>query len=358
MTEQPSTTSTPRRFTPLGIIFAALGTLLFAYYIWRAGPRDIWQNMRSLGAGFLLVLAISGVRPLVRAFAWTRCFEAPQRLRWRDALRAYLAGDALGNVMPLGIVVSEPTKAALVRDRVPLSAAVAAIAIENLFYSLSVALFILAGLVSLLLSFPLPQKLRIVCLCAVAGVLFIIVCGYVVIWRQWKFVSRALEFLYVRRIARGWLETRRVKIAAVEARIYGFYARNRTRFLPIILLEACFHLAGVMENYVTLYFISPVRPTWLAAFVLESVNRVINVIFKFIPLRVGVDEAGTGLFTKALQLGTTSGVTLAIIRKARVVVWTAVGVVLLVRQGLSLRNAAAQISMEKAQLKEALKAER
>src|SRR5205085_6308342 len=133
MTDETTTPSTPRRITPAGIIFAALGTLLFVYYVWRAGPRDIWQNMRHLGAGFLLVLLISAVRPIVRALAWTSCFEAPHRLRWRDALRAYLAGDALGNVMPLGIVVSEPTKAALVRDRVPLSASVAAIAVEILF---------------------------------------------------------------------------------------------------------------------------------------------------------------------------------------------------------------------------------
>src|SRR5205085_10612476 len=198
MTDQTTThnaPSTPRRFTPAGIIFAALGTLLFAYYVWRAGPRDIWQNMRELGAGFLLVLLISAVRPIVRALAWTSCFEAPHRLRWRDALRAYLAGDALGNVMPLGIVVSEPTKAALVRDRVPLSAAIAAIAVENLFYSLSVALFIAAGMITVLLSFPLPAKLRYVCVGALAGVGVFILSGYFIIRFEWRFVSRLLEFL-------------------------------------------------------------------------------------------------------------------------------------------------------------------
>src|SRR3989440_12134544 len=157
------TESTTRRFTPAGILFAALGLLLFGYYIWHADPRAIWQNMLNLGAGFIFVLLISAVRPLVRSLAWMRCFEAPHALRLRDALRAYLAGDALGNVMPLGIVVSEPTKAALVRDRVPLSAAIAAIAVENLFYSLSVALFIAAGMITVLLSFPLPAKLRYVC---------------------------------------------------------------------------------------------------------------------------------------------------------------------------------------------------
>jgi hypothetical protein len=74
--------------------------------------------------------------------------------------------------------------------------------------------------------------------------------------------------------------------------------------------------------------------------VLESVNRVINVVFKFVPMRVGVDEAGTSIFTKVLRFGDTAGVTLAIVRKARVIVWTGVGVALLVRRGLSVRGAA------------------
>ncbi len=361
MTDETTPTNNSRRLTPTGIIFAVLGMMLFAYYIWRAGPQAIWQNMLDLGAGFLLVLLISAVRPLVRSCAWTLCFEAPHRLRLRDALRAYLAGDALGNVMPLGIVVSEPTKAALVRDRVPLSASIAALAVENLFYSLSVALFIFAGTCALLLSFPLPQKLRFACMGVLAGVVVIIVFGFVVVRRQWKFVSSVLNFLYGRGVARNWLEARRGRVAAIEERIYGFYARNQTRFLPILLLDACFHLAGVVEVYATLYFIAPAPPTWLAAFVLESVNRVINVIFKFVPMRVGVDEAGTGMFTKALQFGTTSGVSLAIVRKARVVVWTAIGVMLLVRQGLSPRavvtDAQASLAREQLRLKEMMNTE-
>jgi hypothetical protein len=343
MTAQTTAARTNGRFRPLGLVFALLGVLLFAYYVWRADPRAIWQNMLDLGAGFLLVLLVSSARPLVRAAAWTRCFEAPYRVRLRDALRAYLAGDALGSVLPLGMLVSEPTKAAFVRDRVPLGAAVAAVAVENLFYSLSVSLFILAGLCALLLSFPLPPKLRLACAVGVGVVVVVILFGFLLVRRQWKFASRLLEFLYVRGVGRNWLESRRGRVAAVEARIYGFYERNRGRFLPILALEACFHLAGVVEVYTTLYFISTqARPTWLAAFVLESVNRIINVIFKFVPMRVGVDEAGTGLFTKALQFGTTSGVSLAIVRKARVIVWTAVGVVLLVRRGLSPTAIAAE----------------
>ncbi len=50
----------------------------------------------------------------------------------------------------------------------------------------------------------------------------------------------------------------------LEERVYGFYERNQRRFLSIFLLDLCFHLAGVLEIYTTLWFISPVAPTLTA----------------------------------------------------------------------------------------------
>ena len=332
------------KFAPAGIIFAVGGTLLFAYYVWKAGPQSILANITQLGAGFVVVLAISAVRPLVRSLAWTRCFEGGVRLRLRDALRAYVAGDALGSLTPFGMIVSEPAKAAFVRERVPIVAAISALAVENLFYMLSVALFVFAGTAALLLSFPLNAKLRIASYATLGVVVVFIFCGYLMVRQRWRILSGLFAMLHGRGIARRFVEARRERIHAIEDRIYGFYEHHRSRFLSILSLEACFHLAGVAEVYATLYFILGAPPSFgelaLASFVLESVNRVINVIFKFVPMRVGVDEAGTGLFTKVLKFGTTVGVTLAIVRKARVIVWTAIGVVVLVRRGLSLRSMA------------------
>lgn len=342
MNQQRPQHSRTKKFTPLGIIFAVAGLLLFVYFVRKAGIGQIWANLQQLGPlGFLLILLLSAARPVVRCLAWTRCFEAPHSLRFRDAFNAYLIGDTMGNLVPLGIFVSEPTKAALVRERVPLVAGLSALAVENLFYSLSVMLFIFSGTAAMLLSFPLTKGLRTVSFIILIGVLAIIPLGFLVIRKQWKFLSGTLEFLYGRGIGRRFLETKRERVSSLEDRIYGFYQRNSSRFLQIMLCEACFHLAGVAEVYLTLYFIID-KPTLLSAFVLESVNRVINVVFKFVPMRVGVDEAGSGWVTKVLTLGLASGTTLAIIRKARVLFWTAVGVALLVRRGLSVRAVAKQ----------------
>ncbi len=328
-----------RRLAPLGIIFALLGLLLFAYFIKKAGLTEIVAGIRRLGAGFALILAISSVRHLVRSLAWTRCFEPPYRLRFRDALAARLMGDALGNIIPLAsVAVSEPSKAVFVKDRVPLIAGLSALAVENIFYSLSVALFILSGTTTLLLTFSLPKALRYATIGALATTLVILPLGYFVIRREWKFLSGTLGLLSNRGIARKWMTKMTPRAETLEQRVYGFYKRNQSSFLIIFALELVFHLTGVAEIYTTLTYISPIAPTFLTAFILESVNRIINVAFKFVPLRTGVDEAGTGMLSKVLGFTTTIGVTLAIVRKARDIFWAAVGVALLFYKGFSLRR--------------------
>ncbi len=328
-----------RNLAPVGIIFALLGLLLFAYFVKKAGLIEITAGIGRLGAGFVLILAISSIRQIVRSLAWIKCFEQPFRLRFRDALAARIMGDALGNIIPLAsVAVSEPSKAVFVKDRVPLMVALSALAVENIFYSLSVAIFIFSGTATLLLTFSLPKPLRYVSLGALATTLVIMPLVYFLIRRQWRFLSATLGLLGNRGIARNWMTRMTPRAATLEQRIYGFYERNQASFLSIFVLESVFHLAGVIEIYVTLSYISPIAPTLLTAFILESVNRIINVVFKFVPLRTGVDEAGTGMLSKVLGFTTAIGVTLAIVRKGRDIFWAAIGVALLLHKGFSLRR--------------------
>src|SRR5215207_5789974 len=188
--------SRSRRFAPLGIIFGLVGLLLFAYFVNRAGVGEILSNIQRLGAGFVLILAISSTRYIVRALAWTRCIEPPYRLPFRDAFAARLMGDALGNIIPfVSAAVSEPSKAVFVKDRVPLMVGLSALAVENIFYALSVALFIFSGTATLLLTFSLPKALRYASIGALATTVVIIPLAYLIIRRQARFLSAALGFL-------------------------------------------------------------------------------------------------------------------------------------------------------------------
>ena len=327
------------RFAPLGIVFGLLGLLLFAYFVRRAGLGEITSGIQRLGFGFILILAISSLRYVVRSLAWMRCVEAPHRLPFRDAVAARLMGDALGNIIPFAsVAVSEPSKAVFVKDRVPLLVGLSALAVENIFYALSVALFIFAGTATLLLSFTLPKGLRYASIAALITTLLIIPAGYFLLRSESKFLSGTLKFFGRHGVAPKLVAKIAPRLQALEERIFGFYQRSRQSFLSIFALDICFHLAGVAEIYATLSFISPIAPSLRQAFILESVNRIINVAFKFIPLRAGVDEGGTGQVSKVLGFAPQIGVTLAIIRKGRDLFWSAIGLVLIWKKGLSLRK--------------------
>ena len=339
-TDNPQVANNRRRkFAPLGIIFGVLGLALFIYFVQKAGVAEITAGIGRLGPAFLLVVAISAIRYIVRSLAWTKCIEAPHKLPFRDAVQARLMGDALGNIIPLAsVAVSEPSKAVFVRHRLPLIIGLSSLAIENIFYSLSVALFIFSGTATLLLTFSMPKALRYASIGALVVTLIMAPLVFFLVRRQWKFFSGSLGFLSRRGIARNWMDKMVPRAETLEERIYGFYERNRTSFLTIFALEFAFHLAGVLEIYTTLYFISPIKPTLLTAFILESVNRIINVTFKFVPLRTGVDEAGTGMLSKVLGLTTAIGVTLAIVRKGGDLFWSSLGVILILKRGFSLRG--------------------
>jgi hypothetical protein len=312
------------RLTPIGLIVLSVGALLFLYLIKSAGVGQIAAGIRDLGFGFILILAISSIRHIVRSIAWMLCVEAPNRLGFRDAFRARLMGDAIGNILPFAnFIVSEPAKPALIRDRIPLMAGFSSMVVENIFYSISVVIFVSCGMAAVLLNFSQSKSLRLISLITLGVIAVVVALGVVFIWSEVRVASRILSLLPDRRVDPKWLERAR----AVEDIVYGFYRRHRARFLPILILEGSFHLAGVAEIYVTLLFISPGHPpTFFAAFILESVNRLITMVFKFVPLRLGVDEAGTGKVSQLLQFTEPAGVTLAIVRKARDLCWTMVGI--------------------------------
>src|SRR5260221_2641129 len=51
-----------------------------------------------------------------------------------------------------------------------------------------------------------------------------------------------------------------------------------------------------------------------------------NFVFGFGPARIGSDEGRTEIILKSLGFAAAAGVTLAIVRKAAIIVWTVIGV--------------------------------
>src|SRR6267142_4018145 len=148
-----------------GLRFAALaagvlGALLFFWSIRAAGVAGVLDGASRVGWWFVVICWFGGIRYLLRAVAWRMCLDDPRRLPLVAAFRATVMGDALGNVTPFGVLISEPSKVAFVRRRVGAGAAISAVTIENLFYIASVVTVFVCGASALLLSFDVGITLR------------------------------------------------------------------------------------------------------------------------------------------------------------------------------------------------------
>jgi hypothetical protein len=328
-----------RRLKVIGLILTVGGIALFAYFIYLEGISDIAADIARFGwAGFVAILGFYFLRILSRAAAWKLSVYEPYALTLRETITAVIIGESLSALIPLGILISGTSKAVAVRRHVPLVVGLSSVATENLFYSIVTSLFLILGAITFLRTFQLDEAWVLTLDVLIGIIIAVVIFIVVMVIRQWHFASGTCEWLYAHGIGRRFLEHGRLHVRLFENLIYGFYRRYPRRFLPICGLETAFHLLGVVEAYFILGFISQLGSTWLSAFLLESVSRLILIVFKLIPFLVGVDEAGAQFVTEVLGLGAGVGITLAIIRKGRVLFWTAVGLSLIVKRGLSLKE--------------------
>ena len=327
------------RLKVLGTVLTIGGIALFAYFVYSTGVEEIASNIANFGwLGFGVILCIYGLRIGMRSLAWTLSVYDPYSLRLRDAVPAVIIGEAMSSMIPLGILISGTAKAVAVRKRVPLVVGLSSVATENLFYSFTTSVFLIMGALTFARGFSLDDATRLTIDFLVGLIVAIIMFLLLLIIQQWHFASEACERIY----RRGWfphlLEHGRMQVRLFENLIYGFYRRHPNRFLPIIVAESIFHLLGVIEVWFILTRIVGPAGQLLNAFLLESVSRLITIVFKLIPFVIGVDEAGAQFVAETVALTASIGITLAIIRKGRILFWTAIGLILIVKRGLSVRE--------------------
>jgi hypothetical protein len=108
--------------------------------------------------------------------------------------------------------------------------------------------------------------------------------------------------------------------------VLAFSTEQRGRLVQVYCLGLSFHALAVLEVFLTLRWVLGDRsPTLEQAIVFEALNRVVTVAFKFVPFRVGVDEAASGGVAPMMAVNPVAAVTLAVVRKVRSLVWTGIG---------------------------------
>jgi hypothetical protein len=312
----------------LAALAVVLGTALLVWQVRETGTDNILRGMAAvgwMGAGGILLLSF--FRFVVRSTGWSALIagETPPG----RALAAMLVGEALGSLTPLSFVVSEPAKAAFLaskRGGVTTGAALAALAAETFIFGVSVAIYIILGAATLLYVYPVDEGLRMAGLWALAG-MSAALCGAA--WMAWH--KPALASALIRRVPLKPAAAFADRVNAFERSAYGSTMHDSARVGVVIACATLFHLLSYLELWLTLWLITG-ESLPAAAFVLDTVGRLTNVLFKVIPLQLGVLQVGSELVARAMALPPGVGVTVALVRTVRVLFWSSIGVGLLARR--------------------------
>ncbi len=318
MTTSPGS-NPPRRTRALrwwsGLLLVA-GIILFALILSRESPDEVLAACLTAGPGFLLVL----IAPLgyfaLHTWGWLVLMPGARPGFWK-ALHAYIASQALDELG--GGVLGEPLKVFVVPgDRTD---GIAAVTLDNL--SLIVSLGLYLGLGGLLLSamdvrtIPLgefaPTVLAVLGAAAVIGALFLL--GPELLGRP-----------IAARLSWGALTRFLARYEDVAKHNRRFLIRHPGRFAASVWLHILAKAWIIVEVWVTLQVMSlyePGRAVWLGLG-----KQFVQLAGAPIPAQVGVFTGTLSYIGESLGMVGSVALAVALLRRARSLVWIVIGLVL------------------------------
>jgi len=300
-----------------GLLLLVAGAALLVWQVREKGASDILSGFRSVGPWFAVILGLSLLRFVARTRAWLTFIDV--RVPTMPALAATIGGDAIGNLTPLGLLASEPAKAIYLSRFVAAARALAALTAETFFYTISVAIYIVLGTAAMVEFFALPEAVRLAAWIAMASMGAALAAAAWMAWQRPKIASAMLSRLPVPKLP-AMIE----RVRDFELQAYGSVGGHGRPIATVVSWHAFFHAMSFAESWLTLWLLTG-ESLPLAALVLDTFQRVSNIVFKMIPLRLGVDQVGSEMVALAIGLPTGIGLKMSLVRTARVLVWAIVG---------------------------------
>ncbi|HEU0029373.1 MAG TPA: lysylphosphatidylglycerol synthase transmembrane domain-containing protein [Kofleriaceae bacterium] len=317
-----------RLVTRLSFVFAAFA-LVYTILKFPGGPATLPRYFVRIGWFWFAVLAMEVLGTCLDAIA-IRAFASPenQTLRLRDTLLAQLSGRAINVVTPTGNL-GEVVKMSVLTEYVSSSRAVSTILLYN------VARFIIElGFVALAAPFcalllPMPNGLRWLILAA-GAVCLIISLGCYILVRRGMLASVAGALVKLRIISKARYAKWEGQLRAVDDKLkLTSGARRRDRWIGI----AAITLSQITSMTLSLSILVAVGESLTVGFVAAYIvgGFVIYNIAVFVPMGLGISEGGWYSLLQAMgesPARVAAGVTMVLARRVTLVMYAAIGLVL------------------------------
>lgn len=294
---------------------ALLGLTAVAVLVRELGASRILAQIETLGSVLPLVLLITAGKYPLQTAAWRLALPARDRPPFWRSLGATLAGDSVGYLTFAGPVTGEPARALLLRAYLAVPVGIAVGGFERAVYTATGTVLVVIALV--VAASRINDAWRAY---AAAGA---IVVGIAIIVAV---ITRRLRASRHRTSDQPW-----------RAVLHDLWRNRRGAVAVIVLFGILEHALLALEAGVMLHALGA-KPTVALVIVFEGLTKTLNSLGSIVPARLGVSEAGSTLLTAGLGVGASLGLSMALMRRARALLWSGAGVVTLLLFGLRWRQ--------------------
>ncbi len=305
------------------LFFLILGLALFALLVFRLDPATLWKYLQKVGPRFLWILALAGLWYGFYALAWELFLKKLSRqVSLWEVFKIKVAGEAINSVTPLSWGGGDPMRILMLKEHISFPEGAASVVVDRTLNNLALALFMILGVA--LACFTLPQPASWAGGLVAVLVLIVFVSVFVFVRSHQGLFQFAIDTLKFFRLKKNFSEKTLRHVAEIDGHISRFYRLNRKAFSLSFLFHFLGRLCAVAEIYLAARFLE--FPLGLRdSYLLGSLTVIVNLVFVFIPGSLGVMEgAFAGVFA-LLNLDPAIGTSLQIIRRLRMLIWTAVG---------------------------------
>ncbi len=318
----------------LALLFLGLFTLIGL--IWYIGPSRILDAAVGLGPAALLVILLpSLLMYALEALGWriTLGRHAATVAFWHlFAIRT--AGEVVNMTTPTAYAGGEPLKAYLLRRHaVPMVDGLASVVTAKTTMTIAEVAFILlgVGLAFWSLGASGASDRTVLAASVSAGLLLVATAIFVALQHRGLFTG-LLNVLRWCRLRIPFLEAREDKLRELDRTILDFYARDRRVSLLSTGVFFLGWLAEALEVYVIIYYLGGPADL-LTAVSIGALSVFIKGGTFFIPGSLGAQDGGNLLLLTVFGYSEVTGITFALLRRFRELVWITIGLLCLAAMG-------------------------